>query len=219
MLKSFEMPLARSAGLSTDATKVWLVGDNEVNAFASFGDGGENIFIFSGIVLYTHTANELIGVMAHETGHIKAGHLIRGEVGMQKAMIPMLLYAQDEIGQITGELVDEVATRIGVTPLQVNEVLSYYSMLHTKPLGKYHVQVCTNISCLLHDGDKLYEHACKKLGVSHKEVTADGQFSIEEVECMGACSWAPAIQVNYDFHHFVTPEKLDQILDGLRKKQ
>ncbi len=82
----------------------------------------------------------------------------------RSAMIPMLLYAQDEIGQITGELVDEVATRIGCTPLQVNEVLSYYSMLHTKPLGKYHVQVCTNISCLLHDGDKLYEHACKKLG-------------------------------------------------------
>jgi predicted Zn-dependent protease len=90
-LRSYEAPLARAAGLSTDATKVWLVGDNEVNAFASFGEGGENIFIFSGIILYTHTANELIGVMAHETGHIKAGHLIRGEAGMQKAMIPMLL--------------------------------------------------------------------------------------------------------------------------------
>ncbi len=71
-------------------------------------------------------------------------------------------------------------------------------MLHRKPLGKYHVQVCTNISCLLHDGDKLYEHACRKLGIGHKGVTADGQFSLEEVECMGACSWAPAIQVNYD---------------------
>src|SRR5664280_2838674 len=137
----------------------------------------------------------------------------------RSAMIPMLLYAQDEIGSVTDELVNEVASRVGVTPLQVSEVLSYYSMLHTKPLGKYHVQVCTNISCLLHDGDKLYEHACKKLGIGHKEVTADGEFSIEEVECMGACSWAPAIQVNYDFHHHVTPEKLDQLLDGLRKKQ
>jgi NADH-quinone oxidoreductase subunit E len=136
----------------------------------------------------------------------------------RSAMIPMLLYAQDEIGQITEELVNEVATRTGCTPLQVNEVLSYYSMLHTKPLGKYHVQVCTNISCLLRDGDKLYEHACKKLGIGPKEVTADGEFSIEEVECMGACSWAPAIQVNYDFHHHVTPEKLDQLLDALRKK-
>ena len=82
----------------------------------------------------------------------------------RSAMIPMLLYAQDEIGHITDELVDEVAHRVGVTPLQVNEVLSYYSMLHRKPLGKYHVQICTNISCLLHDGDKLYEHACKEAG-------------------------------------------------------
>ena len=137
----------------------------------------------------------------------------------RSAMIPMLMYAQDELGSVTDELIEEVAKRIGVTPLAVNEVLSYYSMLHRKPLGKYHVQVCTNISCLLMDGDKLWDHVCKKLGIGHKEVTPDGQFSLEEVECMGACSWAPAIQVNYDFHHAVTPEKLDQLLDGLRKKQ
>jgi NADH-quinone oxidoreductase subunit E len=81
------------------------------------------------------------------------------------------------------------------------------------------VQVCTNISCLLTGGAELWDHACKKLGIGHKEATADGQFSLEEVECMGACSWAPAVQVNYDFHHFVTPEKLDLLLDGLRKIQ
>ena len=139
--------------------------------------------------------------------------------GRQRAaMVPMLLYAQDEVGHISEELIEEVARRLGVTALQVNEVLSYYSMLHRKPLGKYHVQICTNISCLLHDGDKLWEHACQKLGIGHKETTGDGQISIEEVECIGACSWAPAIQVNYDFHHFVTPEKLDQLLDDLRKK-
>jgi len=137
----------------------------------------------------------------------------------RSAMIPMLLYAQDELGRIPDELVAEVARRVGVTPLQVDEVLSYYSMLHRKALGKYHVQICTNISCLLRDGDKLWEHACTKLGIGHKEVTADGQFSLEEVECIGACSWAPAVQVNYDFHHFVTPEKLDGLLDSLRKKQ
>jgi NADH-quinone oxidoreductase subunit E len=137
----------------------------------------------------------------------------------RSAMIPMLLYAQDELGRIPDELVAEVARRVGVTPLQVDEVLSYYSMLHRKPLGKYHVQICTNISCLLRDGDKLWEHTCKKLGIGHKETTVDGQFSLEEVECIGACSWAPAVQVNYDFHHFVTPEKLDGLLDSLRKKQ
>jgi NADH-quinone oxidoreductase subunit E len=137
----------------------------------------------------------------------------------RSAMVPMLLYAQDEIGSVTPELVAEVARRIGVQPLQVEEVYTYYSMLHKKPLGKYHVQVCTNISCLLTGGAELWEHACKKLGIGHKEVTADGQISLEEVECMGACSWAPAVQVNYDFHHFVTPEKLDRLIDGLRKIQ
>jgi NADH-quinone oxidoreductase subunit E len=134
------------------------------------------------------------------------------------AMIPMLLYAQDELGHVSAGLIDEVARRVGVTALQVNEVLSYYSMLRRQPLGKYHVQVCTNISCQLRDGDKLWEHACKKLGLGNKETTADGQISIEEVECIGACSWAPAVQVNYEFHHDMTPEKLDELLEGLRKK-
>jgi NADH-quinone oxidoreductase subunit E len=134
----------------------------------------------------------------------------------RSAMIPMLIYAQDEVGSITDELVAEVARRVGVTPLQVNEVVGFYSMLHRKPMGKYHVQVCTNISCLLVGGAELYEQACHKLGIGHKQVTADGRVSLEEVECMGACSWAPAVQVNYDFYHDVTPRQLDKLLDGLR---
>jgi NADH-quinone oxidoreductase subunit E len=134
----------------------------------------------------------------------------------RSAMIPMLIYAQDEIGSVTPELMEEVARRVGVTPLQVEEVMSYYSMLHRKPMGKFHVQVCTNISCMLVGGAELWEQACHKLGIGHKQVSADGQISLEEVECMGACSWAPAIQVNYDFYHFVTPEKLDQLIDTLR---
>src|ERR1700690_1018136 len=92
----------------------------------------------------------------------------------RSAMIPMLLFAQDEIGSVTDELVREVATRVGVEPLQVEEVLSYYSMLHRKPLGKYHVQICTNISCLLLGGMELWEHACRKMGIGHKQATDDG---------------------------------------------
>src|ERR1700686_2030604 len=90
----------------------------------------------------------------------------------RSAVVPMLMFAQDEIGQVTVELVHEVAKRCQVTPLQVDEVVGYYSMLHRKPLGKYHVQVCTNISCLLVGGTELYEHATKKLSIGHKEVTA-----------------------------------------------
>jgi NADH-quinone oxidoreductase subunit E len=134
----------------------------------------------------------------------------------RSAMIPMLIYAQDEVGSVTDELVAEVAKRVGVEPLQVNEVVGFYSMLHRKPMGKYHVQVCTNISCLLVGGVELWEQACHKLGIGHKQVSADGRVSLEEVECMGACSWAPAIQVNYDFYHDVTPEQFDKLLDGLR---
>jgi NADH-quinone oxidoreductase subunit E len=137
----------------------------------------------------------------------------------RSAVIPMLLYAQDEVGHISHELIEEVARRCKVTPLQVDEVVGYYSMLHKKPQGKVHVQVCTNISCLLDGGEELLEHASKKLGIRNKEVTADGQFSLEEVECIGACSWAPAIQMNYDFHHHVTPEKFNKLIEDLRKKQ
>jgi len=134
----------------------------------------------------------------------------------RSAVVPMLIYAQDEVGAVTQELIEEVARRCEVPTLQVDEVVGYYSMLHRKPLGKYHVQVCTNISCLLVGGEELYEHARKKLGIGHKEVTADGKFSLEEVECMGACSWAPAVEINYDFHHHITPEKLDRLIEGLR---
>ncbi|HXN49227.1 MAG TPA: NAD(P)H-dependent oxidoreductase subunit E, partial [Bryobacteraceae bacterium] len=90
----------------------------------------------------------------------------------RSAVVPMLMYAQDELGAITPELVQEVARRTGITPLQVEEVVSYYSMLHRHPLGKHHIQVCTNISCMLAGGAELYDHACKKLGIGHKEVTA-----------------------------------------------
>ena len=135
----------------------------------------------------------------------------------RSAVVPMLIYAQDEVGAVTPELIEEVASRCGVAPLQVDEVVGYYSMLHRKPMGQYHVQVCTNISCLLRGGEEPFEHASKTLGLGHKQVTPDGQFSLEEVECIGACSWAPAIQINYDFHHHVTEEKLDGLIAELRK--
>jgi NADH-quinone oxidoreductase subunit E len=134
----------------------------------------------------------------------------------RSAVVPMLLYAQDEVGSVTQALVEEVARRCGVTPLQVDEVIGYYSMLHRRPLGKYHVQVCTNIACQAVGGDELMGHASRTLGLKNKEVSPDGVISLEEVECIGACSWAPAIQINYDFHHFVTPDRFDRLMEALR---
>ena len=136
----------------------------------------------------------------------------------RSAMIPMLMYGQDELGSVTPELIAEVAERVGVQPLQVSEVMSYYSMLHPKPLGKFHVQICTNVSCLLTGGEDLWEQACHKLGIGHKQATADGLISLEEVECIGACSWAPAIQINYDFHHEVTSARLEELINGITEK-
>ena len=136
----------------------------------------------------------------------------------RSALIPMLLFAQDEYGLLSKEIIAEVATRIGLSVLEVEGTISYYSMLRKKPTGRFHVQVCTNISCLLRGGEELYHHAQKTLGVGNLETTPDGKFSLEEVECIGACSWAPAIQVNYDFHHEVTPEGLDKLIQELGKR-
>jgi NADH-quinone oxidoreductase subunit E len=136
----------------------------------------------------------------------------------RSALIPMLLYAQDEIGYISPAVISEVAQRIGIQESDVISVLSYYSMLHTRPMGKFNVQVCTNICCMLRGGNELFEHCKKRLGVGHKGTTSDGVFSLEEVECIGACSWAPAVQINYDFHENLTPESMDKILDDYREK-
>ena len=130
----------------------------------------------------------------------------------RSALVPMLLYAQDEIGYVSEAAIQEIATRLDLFDLDVRSVLSYYSMLRTKPAGKYNVQVCTNISCMLRGGYEILDHCKRKLGIGHKQVTPDGQFSLEEVECIGACCWAPAMQVNYDFHEELTPEKVDGIL-------
>ena len=136
----------------------------------------------------------------------------------RSVLVPTLLYAQDEIGFLSDEAISELASRLELTELEVRNVISYYSMLTTHPRGKYNVQVCTNIACLLRGGDELFEHCERKFGVKHKGTTADGLFSLEEVECIGACSWAPAVQVNYDFHENLTTEKLDQVLEGYREK-
>ncbi len=136
----------------------------------------------------------------------------------RSALIPLLLYAQDEVGYLTDEVISDIARRVELTELEVRNVISYYSLLRTKPAGKYVVQVCTNISCMLRGAEEVFDHCREKLGVDHKEVTRDGTFSLEEVECIGACSWAPAVQVNYDFHLNVTPQKMDAILDQYSNK-
>jgi NADH-quinone oxidoreductase subunit F len=131
----------------------------------------------------------------------------------RSALIPMMLYAQDQYGSLSDDVLTEIAKRLDLNLVEVTETLAYYSMLRRKPAGRYHIQVCTNISCMLRGGNELYAHLQKRLGIGNKEVQPSGTFSLEEVECMGACTGAPAIQVNYDFYENLDPEKVDAILE------
>jgi NADH-quinone oxidoreductase subunit E len=137
----------------------------------------------------------------------------------RSVLVPMLLYIQDEVGSLTDEAIHEIAQRTELSDLEVRNVVSYYSMLRTRPIGKYNFQVCTNVSCLLRGGEEILDHCKKKLGVGNKQSTPDGLFYVEEVECIGACSWAPAMQLNYDFHENLTNEKIDELFEGIRKKE
>jgi NADH-quinone oxidoreductase subunit E len=134
----------------------------------------------------------------------------------RSALIPMMMYAQDHYGFLGDELLEEIARRIGLNMIQVTETLAYYSMLRRKPAGRFHIQVCTNISCMLRGGNELFQHVQKRLEIGNKQVSPTGTFSLEEVECIGACCWAPAIQINYDFHENLTPAKCDAIFQMYR---
>ena len=140
----------------------------------------------------------------------------------RSALIPMMLFAQDQFGFLSDEMLDEIAKRLDLNMVQVTETLAYYSMLRRKPAGRNHIQVCTNISCMLRGGNELYAHVQKRLGLGNHEVSPTGTFSLEEVECMGACTGAPAMQVNYDFYENLDPDKVDaifeQLQDGKRPK-
>jgi len=136
----------------------------------------------------------------------------------RSAIVPLLMFAQDDEGYVTEEAIQEIARRVGVRPIEVIEDIGYYSMLRRRPIGRYNLQVCTNISCMLRGGEQILEHCSKKLGIGHKQTTPDGHFSLEEVECLGACCGAPAMQVNYDYHENLTPEKIDQLIDELKHK-
>jgi NADH-quinone oxidoreductase subunit F len=135
----------------------------------------------------------------------------------RSALIPMMMYAQDEFGYINDELIAEIAQRLDLRTVQVEETLEYYSMLRRKPAGKHHVQVCTNVACMLRGGYELLDHAKKRLEIGNKQTTKDGAFSLEEVECIGACTGAPAVQINYDFYENLTPLKFDRIIEEIDK--
>ncbi len=131
------------------------------------------------------------------------------------AMLPTLWLAQKQWGWISKEVMEYVAKLLELPPVKVYEVVTFYTMFHQKPVGKYHFQVCRTLSCELCGKEEIVHHLKKKLGIGLGEVSADGRFSLTEVECLGSCGTAPMAQINEDYHENLTPEKLDEILKKL----
>ena len=134
------------------------------------------------------------------------------------AIMPVLYIAQEQNGFISGEVMLEVAKILEITPEDVLGVVTFYTMYHQVPVGKYHIQVCTNISCMLKGGYGIYELVKKRLGIDHMQVSSDKLFSLEEVECMGSCGSAPMLAVNEDYFENLTNEETDQIIESLKNR-
>jgi len=133
----------------------------------------------------------------------------------EAAILPTLYIAQREFGYVSDEAIVYVAGLLGFTPARIEGVATFYTMYNRKPVGKYHVQICRNISCSLLGAEHLIEHVSKKLGIRPGETTQDGKFTLSHAECLGSCGTAPVMQVNDDYHENLTEESIDAILDRL----
>jgi NADH-quinone oxidoreductase subunit E len=134
----------------------------------------------------------------------------------RSAMIPILHLAQEQDGYLTEEAMVHIAEILGLAPAEVYGTATFYDMIFTEPVGRYLISVCTNIACLLNGGDELLEHAEAVLGVSAGGTTTDGEFTLEEVECIALCGNAPCLAVNWRFFGNVTDDRFDDLVDDLR---
>ncbi len=133
----------------------------------------------------------------------------------QAALIPVLYVAIDQFGHLTPEILDLVAKRLDLPRMFVESVASFYTMLHKQPVGRYHVQVCRTLSCAMTGSKSVVEHIKKRLQIEPGQVTEDGKFSLEEVECLAICGTAPAMIINKTNYENLTIEAVDRILDEL----
>lgn len=134
----------------------------------------------------------------------------------KSATIPLCHLAQEQDGHLTEDAMGHIAELVGASSAEILGTASFYEMFKMHPVGKYCVNVCTNISCLLLGGEELLEHAQDVLGIRSGSTTSDGMFTLEDVECVAACTEAPAVQVNYRFFNKVTKDEFDQLLVELR---
>lgn len=153
--------------------------------------------------------------MFSEQAEKKIDELLARYPHQRSAMLPILFVAQGEKGYLSDEVMEYVAKRMGLTYMDVLTTASFYTLLYRRPIGQYNIQLCTNVSCWLCGSDAIQKHIERKLGIKPGQTTPDGRFTFMEVECLGSCGTAPAMQINFDYHENLTPEKVDQILDSL----
>ena len=135
----------------------------------------------------------------------------------QAALLPVLHLAQREFGYVSREVMDYVASLLKLPPSEVYGVATFYTMYNKKPVGRYFIQVCKNISCSMLGAEDIVKHLEKKLGIRTGETTKDNMFTLTTVECLGSCGTAPMMQINDDYYENLTAEKVDEILDSLKK--
>lgn len=158
-----------------------------------------------------------MGVEFSTSAKERIGDLFKRYPNRRAALIPILYVAQEEFGHVSPEVMEHVAEVVGVPPADVYDVVTFYTMFYTKPMGKYHIQVCINISCSLMGAEHVVEHIKRKLGIEVGGTTPDGRFSLSTVECLGSCGTAPMMQINDDYHENLTEERIDKILGRLSK--
>jgi NADH-quinone oxidoreductase subunit E len=154
--------------------------------------------------------------MYSETNEKRLDEIIAHYPVKRSAILPALFIAQEEHGYVTDDDIRYLARRLEMRVNEVEEVVTFYSMYSRKPIGKYKLQVCRTISCYLNGAEQITERISRKINCRVGETSADRKFTLSEVECLGYCDLAPVLQVNFDYYEQVTPDGVEEIIEGLR---
>ncbi len=152
----------------------------------------------------------------NETNEKKFRELLDRYPNKGAILLPALYLVQEQEGYVSKEAIEYLAERIGISKVWVRETATFYTMYNKAPVGKYHIQLCRNIACMLRESEELIGYLKKKLDIDVGETTEDGLFTLSAVECLGACGGAPVVQINDDYHENMNVDKLDKILDSLK---
>jgi NADH-quinone oxidoreductase E subunit len=154
--------------------------------------------------------------MYSKTNEQKLDEIISHYPVKRSAILPALYIAQEEHGYVTDDDIKYLAKRLDMRVNEVEEVVTFYTMYSRRPVGKYKLQVCRTVSCMLLGAEQITKHVSEKIGCRVGETSSDGKFTLMEVECLGYCDLAPVLQVNFDYHEKLTTKEVDKIIDGLK---